>query len=818
MEQNMSNETRQKGSALLVSLMVMVGLSMLGLGFVAMSETESAIGVNQRNYAQAQAAAEAGAKIAVEWLQDAQWAYDHNMLPPNKKDIKTQRIHKDGTKTYYKESAGQFLFDIPFKIYKENRFYGNENTPDVVITRGANTTATDFLDKLNKELFTDASVRISDIRVYAPPMPGAELVNQTGGKTNTGFWDDEGGTVARYGVATIRVTGQKMAGNRVVAQRSVKLVVAETPFPTVDGAIETSGSLVGQGNFHVYWGKILSEKETQVNRPAVGMPWFDAKDQMYFEYGYDTSTQWIAGATYAVGDVVHATDSAISADGELAKFSFRCTIGGPSAGTEPGWSKSVGTTVVDAAGVTWVVQPSKPYRIDTSDFYSGWPWLYSLLGAIIEDPWLHARARGTITLGNNKTTPCGQATNPHPCDFAANTENVAGRYSNMFQLQTHTDPSDPKERIEVFFPTMDYEFWRAVAQAGDNQPGNDLYYFKYEETSGMFIGPNGVKKTMEDWLNAHKNGLGAGFYFFDSKNGKNPQYGKGGTLTPGIKINSAVGKPWQMQGYIYMNAEAFGTTGAGNMIDDDVYNMPGEPYRDIGYREIDTVTKKFKLTGSSTLPGGDYVNRGANNKIWDFQDVNENGVFDYHVAKTTKDLTRPNTATIAAGSVWLPVPWYEGCTVPDLSDMKAPVAGNCSEPHEPYVNLLYPDKSQPKSSLTVGWHDPADAAKRKPKKRTGVNTGESCTKDSSLRDCTSNGYDIDGGLVTLAPVLHGALYNEGGYSGSGNAVYYGAVLMRGNFDATGTPEVFFNECLARGCLEAQLEMQRVMVTSFETDQ
>ena len=33
----------ERGSALLVSLMVIIGLSMLGLGFVAMSETESAI-------------------------------------------------------------------------------------------------------------------------------------------------------------------------------------------------------------------------------------------------------------------------------------------------------------------------------------------------------------------------------------------------------------------------------------------------------------------------------------------------------------------------------------------------------------------------------------------------------------------------------------------------------------------------------------------------------------------------------------------------------------------------------------------------------
>src|SRR5512144_2337362 len=81
----------EKGSALLVSLMVMVALSLLGLGFVAVSETESAISVNQRNYTQTQAVAELGARMAVEWFQNAEWADRRGILPPNDTSIKTQR-------------------------------------------------------------------------------------------------------------------------------------------------------------------------------------------------------------------------------------------------------------------------------------------------------------------------------------------------------------------------------------------------------------------------------------------------------------------------------------------------------------------------------------------------------------------------------------------------------------------------------------------------------------------------------------------------------------------------------------------------------
>jgi len=813
----------QKGSALLVSLMVMAGLSLLGLAFVAISETESAISVNERNYVQAQAAAEAGAKVVVEWFQDAEWANDHDLLPPNKIAIKTERVLDNaggGTdQHYYKADSGELLFDIPFKIVDNNKFFGNVDTADVVITLGANNVATTFLDKLNATLFTaDSNLRISDIRVYAPPMPGASLVNGTGTK---GFWQ---GSKSRYGVATIRVTAQKVIDNRVVAQRTVKLVVAETPFPTVDGAIETSGSLVGQGNFHVYWGKILSEKETQVNRPAVGMPWFDANEQMNFEFGYDSTDEWKANTVYAAGTLIHAPNTAIAADPDLEKFAYR-TTGGTSDASPPlptDWPKAVGTGINEATGIQWTAEPSRPYRLNTPDpdpgpFYTQYSWRNALLGKFIEDPWLHARARGEITVGNNKTVPCGSTVLPHPCDFEFPNEVVSGRLSNLFQNQSVTENDPHPESVEVFFPTMDYEFWKTVAQSGDNQPGNDLYYFKYDQATNQFTGPGGVKKPVEEWLNAEKNGLGAGFYFFDSKNGKNPQYGKGGTLTPGISISASVGKPWQMQGYVYLNAENFGTTGQGNLVDDDVYNMPGEPYRDIGYRKVDLATSDYEITGGA-LPVGNFVVTGQGNKIWDHQEINDNGVFDWHVELNSTQLALPDGGSIPVNTVWILVPWYPGCTVPDLSDMSAPVKGNCSEPHEPYINMIYPNQANAHDGVTLGWHDPDDVTNRKPRKRLSKNVTEVCKSSTPLRDCTSNGYDIDGALVTIAPLLHGALYNEGGYDGSGNAIYYGAVLMRGSFNASGTPEVFFNECLARGCLESQLEMQRVMVTSYETDQ
>src|SRR2546430_17681791 len=72
-----------RGSALLVSLMVIVGLALLGLGFVAISETETAIAKNQQNALQTQAIAEAGARMVVEWFQDPLWSETNAALPLN---------------------------------------------------------------------------------------------------------------------------------------------------------------------------------------------------------------------------------------------------------------------------------------------------------------------------------------------------------------------------------------------------------------------------------------------------------------------------------------------------------------------------------------------------------------------------------------------------------------------------------------------------------------------------------------------------------------------------------------------------------------
>lgn len=886
---------RQKGSALLVSLMIMVGLSLLGLGFVAISETESAIATNERNYVQAQAAAETGTKTVIQMFQNANWAQTEGILPPNNPTFKIERCHDTGcgSADFYKPTSSDELFDAPFKGANGNKFYGDIDSPDVWIRRdgGAGTT---YLDALSSKLFyTPANaiekIRISEIRVYSPPWPGATKigvdeatftvkdVNGSSTPTATNGWYSSAN--ARYGVATIRVTAQKVVGNppQVRAERSVKAIIAETPFPTVDGAIETSGSLVGQGNFNVYWGKILSEKDMQVNRPAVGLPWFDAKNVMPFEYGYDSVSQVLPGTAYStLGTRVGAPDTCVSTvDSNLGKFSYKLVGAGNTATPVDctNWTshETLGTTFVDGTA-TWKVDYGVSYRLDssiadaTTKFYQDNPWFYQLVGRTFEDPWLHARARNTLVYNNSKIVPCSDAVSPHPCDYNATNWDPTQRYSNFFQNQFANDPSsgsygtaDYPERLEAVFPTMDYEFWKSIAQSSSNQPGTSIYYFQYAGSANNFIGPNGVTKDIVSWLNAAPNaagkpynGLGAGFYFFDSANGKNPQFNKGGTLTPTITLNSgSIPDPkFQIRGYVYLNAVAFGSSGVGNSAITDLYPMPPEPYRDVGYRKVCRKSEApcpvgtggstvpygaFLLQGGTTdpptLPTANYIIDNANNGEWNYEDVNENGQFDIYVTDITKGgavvIKRPDGNQLPTPT-YVPVPYFDGCTVPDPigPPVVVPAAGTgCSEPHEPFLNITYPTSGNPAGTLKVEWYDPTvagSAAYRRPKIRTGVNTGVTCTDTSTPDECTSDGYDstgadAKGALVSLPALAWGAIYNEGGYSGSGNADYYGALLMRGSFNATGTPNVWFDACLATGCLETQLRMQRVMVTSLDTD-
>ncbi len=780
---------RQRGSALLVSLMVMVGLSLLGLGFVAISETESAISVNERNYMESLTVAEAGARAVVEMFQDADWASGLGILPPNNTAIKTSRVVLSYT-GYYKATPTDLLFDSPFKPAKGDRFFGDEEHADIIINASKGSVATTYLETLNEALFgTDPNPRITEVLVYAPPIVAGTLVG--------GFWT----TGDRFGVATIKVTAVKTGPNgQPAARRSVKIIMGETPLPGASGPIQTEGALGNAGNYEVYWGKVTALQALKVIKPAVSLPWFDASERVYFEYGYDTTRPWLPNndyTTYAMGTVVHPPLSVRTVIPELRRWAYKMTGAGNNSGAEPpaaDWPQTKGLPFT-TGNVTWETVYSSQYPIEPSEPYESAEWLYELVGKSIQDPWFQARTRSLDLCYNNNCVPTPNLPQPYKYNNPAQDETTL--YANFFKDQTHTEPSD---RVEVTFPTIDYEFWKEVAQSAE--PDSGIIYLQWDPVKQLFRSLDNVEMTAVQWLNALDNGYGAGFYFFDTANGLNPQYGMGGTLTPDIIVNSSDKGPsgfYQMQGFIYMNATNFGTGGVGSINPDDVFPMPGEPYRDIGYRKVDKDTGLFEKDAS-----GDFVIEYRNSDDWEFQDLDDDYTFDIVTAERT--IKRPGDGSTV--TVWLPVLYFEGCTV----------GTDCSEPHEPYLNLIYPTVANPSDPVTVGWFASNDASKLRPKLRLSENTPNSCTETSEPWECTGIGWDEDGAVVRLNPVLNGILYNEGGYDAQGNSLYYGSLLIRGTFKGNGTPAVYFNECILKNCWQEQLNLPKVIVQSTQTDQ
>lgn len=843
----------ERGSALLISLMVMVGLSMLGLGFVALSETEAAISTNQRNREEVLTHAEAAANVVVDWFQAPVWAATKGLGPSNNSAVNTELNAMKLTRTVggtgggtgkYKPSSAEYLFDLPFKPNVSDRFYGTPDHPDILINK---TTAPTFLANFNNLLFKDTveAGRISEIRIFAPPIVNGTINAQ-------GYYDNNVGTDARYGVATVRVTAQKVdASNNVIAQRVVQLVVTEFPFPGPNGPIESNSAITTNGSFTVYWGQVSSQKTLTLKQQDTlpGLPWSSAWNPVEYEHGYDSTREWKINTNYATGDVVHASQAAISADVNLEDWSFKCTsVGGCQSANavalEPKWdaTNSSGTTYNEkgSGSGTWTQQPARMWPLfgkDPSLHTDDTEWFKQTLGWKIADPWAETRTRSNlVNAPNANPEPYGLYTDPAQDPFTTSGGSFT-TFLNWFQFQTKD--LSPQYKI-VAFPHIDYDFWKQIAMAGDGQPG--VYYFKYDDATdkGLFyrLTDSTTKKTMPEWVNSCtgvSTGMGPGLYFFDSRKGTNPQGLSDPTtvLTPEVKLTNQDAKPcFTMKGFIYSNTITFSSKGVKGD-DTKLYNYPGEPFRDVGFRLVDTskTPKEFKR---DTITNRLLALQNPRVGKWDYQEINNNGVFDY----VLQDLggTKKPDGTLLPSPTYVPVEWYEGCTVPDLV---AGTAGNCSEPHEPYLNLIYPpdtsvaftalptdikkaDPTQPGAVYTtVGWEAMGSQTRlAREATTTAMTTPVNCSAESATsQKCTSNAYDETGPLANLGgPILEGVMYIEGQYNSEGNATYYGSILVQGDCCGTGTPNVYFDQSLLTQDFKKKFPtFPRVYISSYSTE-
>jgi len=891
------NRRSDRGSALLVSLMVIVGLSLLGLGFVAISETESAIAKNQQNALQTQAIAEAGAKVVVEWFQDPGWAETNAAMPQNSTApaaIKPTRYvgqnpscgsGSPGSCDYagvYKTSTTTKLCDKPYRPNNVDRFFGSENNPDIVINRTNDSAAIDaFNDKLLASDGATATAldklagEVTEIKLFAPPIVGGTL-------NTPGYWS--GGM--RYGVATIKVTAQQFQNptnhTGVMASHSVRLVVGELPLPIPAGPIQGNANVSFGGNFRVHWGMETSRGDLTPSLNLTSLPWANAYERPHFEHGYEQGTGVASisltggGSGYGAAPVPSLTCNAPCVPGGSG-FAATSTINGagtvtavtvtnPGSGYNaqyppqvvfpaPGGPGVTATGVANVAAEVWPIASGSQF--DDVDYF------HELLAKDFQDPFYGARA-----YQDNMMDAAGGPTQCYP-------------YSRGKDEQSNTDPSYAFQwqdsniystKKKVVFPTIVYDYWKHITLSGRGYRG--IYYFKYAGpggAGGLFqkFG-QGVAQSMPYWANTKAGAnLGAGVYFFDTTNGANPQSltgaARAAALTPAEFWNSSdFNNSMLMQGFVYVNATSFGTTGQGNNAVTVQANFPGEPFRDVGYPKWNEAIGSWDRSCGETSPGandGQICRAGVGDAAFSCQTTmggNTDGRCHIVVmqAPTWDSIDNNNPVTHTApyrlpdcssgcnGSpthyAYVEKTWKSNlqaihdygqvCQVPpaDWIVTDGTSNGYCSFPHEPYLNLIFPDQGANNNgapyTVVVGWEPPGEQTFRK--KAVDPTTGnvincpavQNNAASIDLDKCTSNAYDVDGAVVAIDVILQGILYVEGQWGSEGNSWFFGSILVQDTINlSSGTADVWFDEKLLKGTW-APPGMPRVIVFSEQTDE
>ncbi|HLZ08958.1 MAG TPA: hypothetical protein VKT80_10250, partial [Chloroflexota bacterium] len=408
-------------------------------------------------------------------------------------------------------------------------------------------------------------------------------------------------------------------------------------------------------------------------------------------------------------------------------------------------------------------------------------YFHEIIGKPYEDPWFGSRAVGdNLADGVGPTAPMNAQC--YPYSFSS-TENSASNATYFFQWQSVN--AYPWQRI-VTFPSIKYDFWKKITSQSRGYKG--LYYFANNGSNVYKKFNTGTGLNMVQWANVLGTySLGPGVYFFDSLNNTNPQLltgaAKAAVMAGGETWNSAAynssgGPSFLMEGFYYLNCSTYGTTGMGSSATTVQANFPGEPYRDIGYPRWSVSAGNW----DSSCGGGTQICRdGAGDGIFSYQDLNNNGRFDVVtvLASTLPGYPAnyysydPSATGHATNATWVIKTWKSNaqatidygapCTVPAATyDGTNPLSTDCTEPSEPYLNIIYPTAST--TSVTVGWEDPANQTYR-PKILTGTSLTSppvDCTVAATAHDptqCTSNAFDLDGGIAPINVILDGVLYN-----------------------------------------------------------
>ena len=845
----------ERGSALIVSMMIMVILTMLGVTFAVLAAQEEKISVNARDHDQTLYAAESALEIARTWFQDP--SNTTNLFKPTAAQM-NYSLRKGATfavETYRNADeraaaegdtfsevdgsagnvytggnfgGGSSRFEKPYRGTNGNTLWGRPATPDVLLcgdltldvnsdgTVDCTATMKQYMDKLNTSLLMglnlrnaghssrdSGTVQIEQIRVYRPPV------------------DFDMHT--RYGVATIEVTAVKKQSTQIVARRTVREVLQEIPFPGPGGAIEAEGEISANGSAGVHWGSVVSSSTTDdIKLPGSGQNNFpDAS------VARQTAARWGFHWTInpASPDHVHSSNPDDPADN--GTLTARVT-----------W-------LTEALGITKNGAPQN-FGMGSASYKA----------VQIEDPWLLFRARRRIIID---TTPI--TAGPHPYGYrtigADGQDSVVGNANPEFKQGNNANWSHMFQAQIVRFPPMDYQTWKDVSQSSSQ----GMFYFKWDGSGGANSVSYkrdgiGASQTWTTWLEQ----LDRGVFFFDTKDSTKPADDASNlTDAHGWTTNLYV------EGFIYLNADEFNSSGAGNGTDTNC-NMPGEVFLDdgidlhqtgqvagddclcirydaedgcvLGVRPIG-----WQINGQPPCPGIDgddctcsdtrIAELQADAAEWPVNareaETFRNGVWDSDIDNDGFSDASSDIQTLTGWSTFIAQNdgpneagghGYNRGVLPGYKFTKRYRQGMNDDGLATGAHQAWKRDPRFLNHVTeAGWngtrqpHEPFLNFDAKSQGSTveAWSTNDHAVKVDFLADAdpveivggtvtktTTRARDSTGSLMRLPLHINGVFYCEGIYTGTGNMKVFGSLLMRGGYAGQGSVDVWFNEDLVKG--------------------
>jgi hypothetical protein len=269
---------------MIISVLVTAIMSLLGISYLLMADTENRIAENEKLSAQALYFGEGSVREVKRWFDRPPYGTmgTRNLVKPltsvvvrtlRQIDVDgegpTAAVAADGTlaKPYYKvgidrdADGNEDIFDKPYRSALADMLVGTEAGPDIRIDRAASVATATFLDGLADKIapnFPAAAAgvraRVKTIDIYAPP------------------YLDIAGTWTRYGMATVKATVEIVrtsgSATQIIATRIVKAVLNETPFPGPFGPLHSCEEMEFTGEFNPHWGTSTAVGDLEMTNGA----------------------------------------------------------------------------------------------------------------------------------------------------------------------------------------------------------------------------------------------------------------------------------------------------------------------------------------------------------------------------------------------------------------------------------------------------------------------------------------------------------------------------------------------------------------------